>query len=107
MKYAFIFYKAAVICGCIGVIAEVSYEALKKRYDQGWVREMIDDVEALIHRIREAKKNGEVQMKRYFLQSMFPHQINLQIQNNLTKKHAQNINMECAQRDEYDTWDIN
>jgi len=51
--------KAAVICGCIGVIAEVSYEALKKRYDQGWVREMIDDVEALIQRIREAKKNGE------------------------------------------------
>ena len=24
--------KAAVICGCVGVIAEVSYEALKKRY---------------------------------------------------------------------------
>ena len=23
--------KAAVICGCVGVIAEVSYEALKKR----------------------------------------------------------------------------
>jgi urocanate hydratase len=24
--------KAAVICGCVGVIAEVSYEALKKRW---------------------------------------------------------------------------
>merc|ERR1719244_1464880 len=44
--------KAAVICGCVGVIAEVSYEALKKRFDQGWVLEMIDDVEALIRRIR-------------------------------------------------------
>ena len=60
--YLFItfFWKASVICGCIGVIAEVSYEALKKRYDQGWVCEMIDDVDALIQRIREAKKNGEV-----------------------------------------------
>ena len=56
----YIFWKASVICGCIGVIAEVSYEALKKRYDQGWVCEMIDDVDALIQRIREARKNGEV-----------------------------------------------
>merc|ERR550519_1531860 len=37
--------KAAVICGCVGVMAEVSYEALKKRYDQGWLLEMVDDVE--------------------------------------------------------------
>ena len=68
---------------------------------------MIDDVEALIQRIREAKKNGEVQIYKVFLLGMLPHQINLQIQNNLTKKLAQNINIECAQRDEYDTWDIN
>ena len=35
--------KAAVICGCIGVVAEISYEALKKRKDQGWVKELIDN----------------------------------------------------------------
>ncbi|KAG1679867.1 Urocanate hydratase [Nymphon striatum] len=29
--------KAAIISGCIGVIAEVSEEALNKRYKQGWV----------------------------------------------------------------------
>ena len=53
-------FQAAVVCGCIGVIAEVSYEALKKRYDQGWVCEMIEDVEELMRRIREARKKREV-----------------------------------------------
>ena len=71
------YFKASVICGCIGVIAEVSYEALKKRYDQGWVCEMMDDVDALIQRIREAKKNREV--KIFFIMNMSPHQINLQL----------------------------
>ena len=59
MLYTFL-GKASVICGCIGVIAEVSYEALKKRYDQGWVCEMIVDAEVLVQRIREARKNKEV-----------------------------------------------
>merc|ERR1719356_1819238 len=36
--------KAAVICGCVGVIAEVSREALMKRHQQGWVVEVTDDV---------------------------------------------------------------
>ena len=49
-----------MICGCIGVVAEVSYEALKKRYDQGWVLEIIDDVDALVSRLQVAKKNKEV-----------------------------------------------
>ena len=100
--------KAAVICGCIGVIAEVSYEALKKRYDQGWVREMIDDVEALIQRIREAKKNGEVQIYKVFYWACF--RIKLIFKYKIIfKKHERNIvvNIGCAQRDENDAWDIN
>jgi len=52
--------KAAVICGCIGVVAEVSYEALKKRYDQGWVKEIEDDPDSLVTRLQEARKNKEV-----------------------------------------------
>ena len=40
--------KAAVICGCVGVIAEVSREALDKRHDQGWVVEVTDCPEELI-----------------------------------------------------------
>lgn len=34
----------------------MSFEALKKRYDQGWVLEMIDDLDTLIGRIKEAKE---------------------------------------------------
>ncbi|XP_035227164.1 urocanate hydratase-like isoform X2 [Stegodyphus dumicola] len=49
--------KAAVICGCIGVIAEIDKSVLQKRFDQGWVQEIIDDLDTLIARIREAKKN--------------------------------------------------
>ncbi|CAL1271210.1 unnamed protein product [Larinioides sclopetarius] len=48
--------KAAVICGCIGVISEVDPCVLQKRYDQGWVQEIIDDLDSLISRIRECRK---------------------------------------------------
>ncbi|KAK7101954.1 urocanate hydratase-like [Littorina saxatilis] len=48
--------KAAVICGCVGVVAEVSLEALKKRYDQGWLLEMTDDLDSLVAMIRQARK---------------------------------------------------
>ena len=49
--------KAAVICGCIGVIAEVSEEALKKRHKQGWVVEITDDVNELLSMVKLARKN--------------------------------------------------
>ncbi|KAL8621361.1 Urocanate hydratase [Nucella lapillus] len=52
--------KAAVICGCIGVVAEVSYEALKKRYDQGWVKEMTEDLDTLVTRIRQARQGRQL-----------------------------------------------
>ncbi|KAI2811798.1 Urocanate hydratase [Blomia tropicalis] len=52
--------KASVICGCISVIAEVSLEALLKRQRQGWVLEVIDDLDKLIARIKEAKANKVV-----------------------------------------------
>ncbi|KAF8766624.1 Urocanate hydratase like protein [Argiope bruennichi] len=48
--------KAAVICGCIGVISEVDPCVLQKRYDQGWVQEITADLDALIARIRECRK---------------------------------------------------
>ena len=51
--------QAAEICGCVGVIAEVSYEALKKRHDQGWVKEIIDDADKLLTRLKEAKRRKE------------------------------------------------
>lgn len=49
--------KAAVICGCIGIVAEVSKEALMKRHKQGWVVEVTDNVEELIKIVRAARKD--------------------------------------------------
>ena len=49
-----------MICGCIGIVVEMSYEALRKRYDQGWIDEIIDNLDVLIKRTKEARKNKEV-----------------------------------------------
>jgi urocanate hydratase len=48
--------KACQLVGCIGVIAEVSEEAAKKRYDQGWCQELIYDLNQLIDLIRECRE---------------------------------------------------
>lgn len=51
--------KAAVIAGCIGVIAEVDKSSLMKRYNQGWLMEWTDDIDACINRIRRARKEAQ------------------------------------------------
>merc|ERR1719189_3230355 len=48
--------KAAVICGCVGVIAEVSREALEKRHKQGWVLEVVDNLGELMTAVKSARK---------------------------------------------------
>ncbi|XP_040850858.1 urocanate hydratase isoform X2 [Ochotona curzoniae] len=52
--------KAAVIVGCIGVIAEVDKAALVKRHQQGWLMEVTDSLDRCIERLREARKKKEV-----------------------------------------------
>ncbi len=52
--------KAGNIAGCITVIAEVNEKATQKRHQQGWVDEVVDDLEKLCTRVIEAKKNKEV-----------------------------------------------
>ncbi|XP_038282648.1 urocanate hydratase isoform X1 [Canis lupus familiaris] len=52
--------KAAVIVGCIGVIAEVDKAALMKRHEQGWLMEVTDSLDHCIERLREARKRKEV-----------------------------------------------
>lgn len=48
--------KAAVICGAIGVIAEVDANALRKRHAQGWVDEVCDaGAAACVARIEAAR----------------------------------------------------
>uniref|UniRef100_A0A8C6EL96 Urocanate hydratase 1 n=1 Tax=Microcebus murinus TaxID=30608 RepID=A0A8C6EL96_MICMU len=52
--------KAAVIVGCVGVIAEVDKAALDKRHKQGWLMEVTDSLDRCIERLREARSKKEV-----------------------------------------------
>jgi len=52
--------KAGNIAGGITICAEVNPEAAKKRHDQGWVDELLVDLDLLVVRTKEAVKNKEV-----------------------------------------------
>lgn len=52
--------KAGNIAGCISVTAEVNPKAVHTRHSQGWVDEVIDDLDALCARVRVAKEKQEV-----------------------------------------------
>jgi urocanate hydratase len=52
--------KAAKISGVISVIAEVNPKAIDVRHAQGWVDEVISDMNLLVTRVRHAKDKGEV-----------------------------------------------
>lgn len=48
--------KAGYLLGSVTVVAEISEEALLKRYNQGWVKEIEKDIGKLLKRIAECKK---------------------------------------------------
>jgi urocanate hydratase len=52
--------KAGNIAGCITVCAEVNEKAVHTRHSQGWVDEVIEDLDILAERIKLAKENKEV-----------------------------------------------
>ncbi|MGD1945570.1 MAG: urocanate hydratase [Croceivirga sp.] len=52
--------KAGNIAKCITICAEVNPNAARKRHQQGWVDELIDDIQALVDRTKRAIKNKEV-----------------------------------------------
>ncbi|WP_273565553.1 urocanate hydratase [Maribacter halichondriae] len=52
--------KAGNIAGCITICVEVNPAAAKKRYVQGWVDELIDDMNDLVARTKKAKEKKEV-----------------------------------------------
>lgn len=52
--------KAGNIAGCITVCAEVNPKAANKRHEQGWVDELITDLDNLVLRVRQAQQNEEV-----------------------------------------------
>jgi urocanate hydratase len=51
--------KAGNIAGCVSVIAEVNPRATRTRLEQGWVDEVIDDLDRLVDRVRQARARGE------------------------------------------------
>lgn len=52
--------KAAKIAGVISVIAEVNPKAIRIRHNQGWVDEVITDINKLVIRVKEAKDKVEL-----------------------------------------------
>ncbi len=52
--------KAGNIAGCITVCAEVNAKITKIRHEQGWIDEVISDIDALVARVKLAKKKKEV-----------------------------------------------
>jgi len=52
--------KAGNIANCITVCAEVNPKAAIKRHQQGWVDELIDNMDELVKRVRTAQENDEV-----------------------------------------------
>ncbi|XP_063282341.1 urocanate hydratase [Pelobates fuscus] len=52
--------KAAVIVGCVGVIAEVDQLVLEKRLQQGWLMAVTSSLDDCMEMMRNAKKKKEV-----------------------------------------------
>ena len=52
--------KAGNIAGCISICAEVNPKATQMRFKQGWVDEVLEDLDALVMRVKTAKVQKEV-----------------------------------------------
>jgi urocanate hydratase len=52
--------KAGNIAGCITVCAEVNPKITHIRHDQGWINEVIEDIDELVKRVALAKANKEI-----------------------------------------------
>ncbi|PHN94538.1 urocanate hydratase [Maribacter sp. 6B07] len=76
--------KAGNIAGCITICAEVNALAAKKRHEQGWVDELIDNLDDLVKRTKEAKNKQEIVSlafignvvdvwERFFAEELFIH----------------------------------
>ena len=52
--------KAGNIAGCVTLCAEINPAAAQKRHEQGWVDELISDLDLLVVRVKQAKSAQEV-----------------------------------------------
>ncbi|MDR3048093.1 MAG: urocanate hydratase [Bacteroidales bacterium] len=57
--------KAANIAGCISITAEINPKAAIKRYEQGWVDEIDDNLDTLMRKANEARENHQVKSFAY------------------------------------------
>jgi urocanate hydratase len=52
--------KAGTIAGCVTVCAEVNPKITKIRHEQGWIHEVVEDLDLLVTRTRQALQNKEI-----------------------------------------------
>ncbi|GLB52807.1 urocanate hydratase [Neptunitalea chrysea] len=52
--------KAGTIAGCVTVCAEVNPKITKIRHEQGWIHEVIENLDVLVERVKTAKENKEI-----------------------------------------------
>ncbi len=52
--------KAGNIVGCITICAEVNETAARKRHEQGWVDVLINNIDTLVSRTKQAKEQKEI-----------------------------------------------
>ncbi|MES2811982.1 MAG: urocanate hydratase [Bacteroidota bacterium] len=52
--------KAGNIAGCVTVCAEVNPKITKIRHEQGWINEIVEDINLLVARVRKAQDNNEI-----------------------------------------------
>jgi urocanate hydratase len=52
--------KAGLICKCVTVIAEINKDALYKRYNQGWITEVSDNLDTTVELIKKYRKEKTI-----------------------------------------------
>ncbi len=57
--------KAGNIAGVVSVVAEINPKAAAKRYEQGWVDQLYDDLDQLLPAVREAVDSGRTVSMAY------------------------------------------
>lgn len=57
--------KAGNIAGVVSVVAEINPKAVTKRYEQGWVDQLYDDLDQLLPAVREAVDSGRTVSMAY------------------------------------------
>jgi urocanate hydratase len=85
--------KAAKIAGLVSIVAEINPKALKKRYEQGWVDEVYEDLPRLIKRAVNAMTKHEATSLAYLgnvvdlWEALYKEQVYVQIGSDQTSLH--------------------